>query len=300
MVEHVFTIFDGPDEGKVFILSDKPITVGRQDGCDAVLHDDRVSRRHCRLLPSGERVVVVDENSANGTFVNGLLVQESVLQKGDVLDLGASRIVYGRESPSAERMNEIAAQTQRTRHARNVASKTTALLGSGPELPTLCLTETRVGDILEAVADAAQSVAGPRGIHVSVQVGAECGIVAVDKARLYRGLAGLLAALLEVLPTARQGLGHPPAPATLLLKAEVSPSPNVFRIEIICSGLPIPRERIMALAHGRICAVAGRTAAAHGGDFQLLPTDSPPNTLARMRLPPGSSAAPMPTTIAAQ
>ena len=44
--------------------------IGRE-GCDITLADPDVSRRHARVTPRGDTVVVEDLGSTNGTFVNG-------------------------------------------------------------------------------------------------------------------------------------------------------------------------------------------------------------------------------------
>jgi two-component system response regulator AtoC len=54
---------DLPTEGSV--------TVGRVAGCDLVLNDNAVSRRHAAVHVSGDRVWVEDLGSANGTTLNG-------------------------------------------------------------------------------------------------------------------------------------------------------------------------------------------------------------------------------------
>jgi len=281
LAEHVFTVFDGPDEGKVFIVSGRAMVLGRAKGCDAVLHDDRVSRRHCRLVPRGDGIVVIDENSANGTFVNGLLVQEQVLREGDVLDIGGSRIVYGREFPSMERMKELAAQVRRTRLAQEVAGKTTALLGA--------TAEARLTEVLESAADAARPLAGQRGFEICVEPVSGCGGLTVDMSRLRRCLGDLVAALVGALPEAGG------APAKLSLRAGAGPSPGEVRIEVACSGSAIPPARIAALREEPACIEAERMAAEHGGRLELQPADST-ETLARLRLSSAPSSS-MPTAV---
>jgi pSer/pThr/pTyr-binding forkhead associated (FHA) protein len=47
-----------------------------------------VSKRHCRVTLTQERVVVEDLGSSNGTFVNGKQIERARLCDGDELDLG--------------------------------------------------------------------------------------------------------------------------------------------------------------------------------------------------------------------
>src|SRR5262245_65092615 len=62
--------------------------VGRDPSCDVVLDDKSVSRRHASLERRGEAWAVVDQGSANGTFVDGEPVREAPLRDGQELRLG--------------------------------------------------------------------------------------------------------------------------------------------------------------------------------------------------------------------
>src|SRR3954451_21542633 len=71
--------------------------IGRSSGCDLVLADDSVSRRHAEVALRGGVCVVRDLGSCNGTWVNGRPVQRVRLRGGDVLQLGETSIrVRGR------------------------------------------------------------------------------------------------------------------------------------------------------------------------------------------------------------
>ena len=49
----------------------RELRVGRGTSCDWVIEDDRVSGVHLRVRPFGEALIVSDEGSRNGTFVDG-------------------------------------------------------------------------------------------------------------------------------------------------------------------------------------------------------------------------------------
>jgi len=90
---------DGSDRQRVMSLLDDwdSITVGRGMGVDLVLAwDENVSRLHCQLERLADSWVVVDDGlSANGTYVNGELVERRRrLSDGDELRFGGTRVLY--------------------------------------------------------------------------------------------------------------------------------------------------------------------------------------------------------------
>lgn len=80
---------DGPYGGHQFTLTGPEVRVGRESSQDVVLtNDSYVSRRHSRLARIGDKWVLRDEGSANGTWVNGTRIQEQSLSSGDELMIG--------------------------------------------------------------------------------------------------------------------------------------------------------------------------------------------------------------------
>lgn len=69
------------------------MTIGRKQECDISLPEDKaVSGRHCTITAQGDQLFIRDENSSNGTFLNGQQVQgERRLQDGDTLEIGRSK-----------------------------------------------------------------------------------------------------------------------------------------------------------------------------------------------------------------
>ncbi len=75
-----------------------PCTVGKMAGCvDHVLADNSVSRIHARFDRQGDRVLLTDMNSTNGTYKNGLRMspQETVeIEPGDEIRFGNLNYCY--------------------------------------------------------------------------------------------------------------------------------------------------------------------------------------------------------------
>jgi hypothetical protein len=68
------------------------IEIGRSSACQLVLGDDTVSRRHAELRYEDGRWLLRDLNSSNGTYINGRLVTEAEVRRGDVVHLGGCRL----------------------------------------------------------------------------------------------------------------------------------------------------------------------------------------------------------------
>ncbi len=67
-------------------------TIGRESA-DIVIPDPEISKIHCSIRWSNERLILQDEGSSNGTFRNGIPVRtRDVLEDGDTIELGQSQI----------------------------------------------------------------------------------------------------------------------------------------------------------------------------------------------------------------
>jgi hypothetical protein len=90
----------GALEGQHFIIEKDGIYIGRDPAMSQVsISDNRISKRHVRIVPRDGKVVAIDQNSTNGTFLGkagGERITEVQLRRGDVLVLAdnAATFVY--------------------------------------------------------------------------------------------------------------------------------------------------------------------------------------------------------------
>jgi hypothetical protein len=87
---YLLVVQEGPQKGRIYELEGFPLVVGRREGSDVLLSDNSISRRHARLEFSGGAWAVTDLGSTNGTFVNGLRVNNKELAPGDVVKFGST------------------------------------------------------------------------------------------------------------------------------------------------------------------------------------------------------------------
>jgi predicted component of type VI protein secretion system len=78
-----------PSTGAPIVLKKDRTLFGRDAGCDVVVNDVSVSRRHAVVERRGERWLILDQQSANGTFVDGQRVIQAYLGSGQELRIGS-------------------------------------------------------------------------------------------------------------------------------------------------------------------------------------------------------------------
>lgn len=78
----------GPTRGQHLALKPGPNSLGRHPDNLFPFPDLSVSSFHCELVVEGAQVRVRDLDSTNGTFLNGQRVRETLLQPGQLLQIG--------------------------------------------------------------------------------------------------------------------------------------------------------------------------------------------------------------------
>lgn len=85
-------VIDGPATGAEYQLRRGSIVLGRDPGCDFVIDDGLVSKRHVRVEVVDGQVAMVDLNSANAILLDGGVVTRAQLATGQTVLLGDSLI----------------------------------------------------------------------------------------------------------------------------------------------------------------------------------------------------------------
>lgn len=91
----VLIVTRGPDVGERFFLDQQETKAGRSPESEIFLDDITVSRHHAKFSMRENQMIIEDEGSLNGTYVNRTLVDGStVLRPGDEVQIGKFRMVY--------------------------------------------------------------------------------------------------------------------------------------------------------------------------------------------------------------
>jgi S1-C subfamily serine protease len=89
-----FTILNGTRAGERLGLGGSGIRVGREAAmCEIVLENPKVSRLHAEVVSIDGKVLLIDRNSSNGTYVNDQKIDKRFLKDGDIIYFGGRNAV---------------------------------------------------------------------------------------------------------------------------------------------------------------------------------------------------------------
>ena len=100
--EWTVEVVGGPDKGKKVTTQDALLRVGSDSASDLVLTDQTVSRRHVELERTSQGILLKDLGSRNGTFLDGHQVMQVLLQSGDKVLLGKTKLVIKQAARATE------------------------------------------------------------------------------------------------------------------------------------------------------------------------------------------------------
>ncbi|MEP6946704.1 MAG: DUF5715 family protein [Acidobacteriota bacterium] len=126
-MKKVILHIDSPDGQRSETLGDE-LTIGRTDLSQLAVGDSGLSRKNTTFFQDGDEILVVDEGSLNGTFVNGEQITGGPrpLRDGDLVKIGSSTTIR------VEIVGEASAAA--VQHATPVAS---ANQSAPPALPAI-------------------------------------------------------------------------------------------------------------------------------------------------------------------
>ncbi|EYT62246.1 transcriptional regulator [Curtobacterium flaccumfaciens UCD-AKU] len=84
----------GPNVGARFLLDSDVTTAGRHPDAGIFLDDVTVSRKHAQFLRHGTSFSVKDNGSLNGTYFDGVRIDEALLTDGAEVQVGKFRLTF--------------------------------------------------------------------------------------------------------------------------------------------------------------------------------------------------------------
>jgi transcriptional regulator with GAF, ATPase, and Fis domain len=100
-------VVSGPAKGTLVRLSDDQLSVGRDSANNLCLRDRAVSRRHFTISKTDSAFQLIDLESHNGTFVNGIPVRRKLLTHGDTIRVGRCELVFLITDDAEERTQAV-------------------------------------------------------------------------------------------------------------------------------------------------------------------------------------------------
>lgn len=85
-------VIAGPESGRIFPVEKPRVVIGRHDA-DVNVDDPEISRQHAAVELTGDKVILVDMGSTNGTFVGEERIHEVVLENQAEFSIGGSTLM---------------------------------------------------------------------------------------------------------------------------------------------------------------------------------------------------------------
>jgi diguanylate cyclase (GGDEF)-like protein len=86
-------VLAGSAMGVMYHIEREATIIGRGEKADLRIIDDGISREHTRVVRKGDKILVEDMGSTNGTFCNGIRLASQVLAEGDKIMIGTGTIL---------------------------------------------------------------------------------------------------------------------------------------------------------------------------------------------------------------
>ncbi|HYX27377.1 MAG TPA: sigma 54-interacting transcriptional regulator [Pyrinomonadaceae bacterium] len=139
----------GKLEDTVISMTEGPVLIGRQAGATLKIGNASVSRRHAVIERDGDRFIIADLGSRNGTFVNDVPVRRRELQHGDRVRIGDSQFFFlYEETEEPARTSEIRFDDSEIRSSATVRMTYAEVLGSmARDLAALLKVSTSINGI---------------------------------------------------------------------------------------------------------------------------------------------------------
>ncbi|HEX7795813.1 MAG TPA: EAL domain-containing protein [Vicinamibacterales bacterium] len=93
-------------------LARTPFVIGRSESVDHTVYSSKVSKEHAVIDRIGDRYLITDLVSTNGTFVNGRRTVEAFLRDGDIIQIAHKEFGFRQPQVQAARQRSVAAVEQ--------------------------------------------------------------------------------------------------------------------------------------------------------------------------------------------
>lgn len=140
MTDHASFLLFAPPRPPVVIDPKRDVVIGRSPHCDLPLESPGASRCHAAIRTLGDRRLVRDLGSTNGTFVNGeRLTGERALEAGDRIEIGDVSVTYCRVEGAMVEAARPTLTDETVVMKRDTATANAALRGNLQQFPAFAV-----------------------------------------------------------------------------------------------------------------------------------------------------------------
>lgn len=164
------TVISGPASGATYPLDTGDFSIGRENSNTLCLSDGLVSRQHCVVESRNRKFILRDLGSTNGSFVNGLAIQEKALRHGDRITIGNSSLVFilNEEDPLVSGRVDIELEEKPLDALQRLRQEDTVYLNPGAQ-HFLPLPAERLAQDLQALLKISQAIQSIRKVEPLLQ-----------------------------------------------------------------------------------------------------------------------------------
>ena len=103
-------------------ISQLETVIGRDPNCDLFIDNPAISREHASIIYRGGRFFIKDNNSSNGTFLNGEKLKEGEweIHDGDEIQIGKYKIIFSTAGGMPENLLRASANQPKKKRPRDV------------------------------------------------------------------------------------------------------------------------------------------------------------------------------------
>lgn len=98
----IVVVTRGANAGSRFAVGAGTTTIGRHPDSTIFLDDVTVSRRHAEIIARDSGYLLSDVGSLNGTYLNGVRIEQAAMAEGDQIQIGKYKMVFVVGAPTGD------------------------------------------------------------------------------------------------------------------------------------------------------------------------------------------------------
>lgn len=91
--QYKLSVLQGPLDAREFDVKDNT-SIGRSAANDVVIQEPKISRQHAAINKYNDNYILIDLKSSNGVYVNGVKIDEVILNPGDEISIGSAKFLF--------------------------------------------------------------------------------------------------------------------------------------------------------------------------------------------------------------